>query len=105
MQGREPGHASFAVADFSSFSDPKSRIGTLRYVLPSTETRTASPLPLVEPLPSDEKPPRDNPTAEVAVADRAPELVEAELLVLAAVAEAARGRSHSPSRRRRSGSP
>ena len=39
-----------------------------------------------EPLLSDEKPPRDNPTAEVAVADRAPELVEAEALALAAVA-------------------
>ena len=37
---------------------------------------------------SEEKPPRDNPTAEVAVADRAPELVEAELLALAAVAAA-----------------
>ena len=35
---------------------------------------------------SEEKPPRDNPTDEVAVADRAPELVEAEALVLAAVA-------------------
>ena len=57
-------------------------------MLPSTETRTASPVPVVEPLPSDEKLPSDNPTAEVAVADREPELVEAEVLVLAAVAEA-----------------
>ena len=57
-------------------------------MLPSTETRTASPVPFVDPLPSEEKLPRDNPTAEVAVADREPELVEAELLVLTAVREA-----------------
>ena len=51
-------------------------------MLPSTETSTASPVPSVEPLPSEEKPPRDRPTAEVADADRAPELVEAEVLAL-----------------------
>ena len=45
-------------------------------------------MPFAEPLPSDEKLPRDNPTVEVAVADRELELVEAEVLVLAAVWEA-----------------
>ncbi len=64
-------------------------MGTLRYVLPSTETRMASSVPFAEPLPSDEKLPRDNPTAEVAVVDTEPELVEAEVLVLTAAVEAA----------------
>ena len=45
----------------SPFSDPKPRMGTLKYVLPSTETRTASPVPFAEPLPSEEKPPRITP--------------------------------------------
>jgi len=63
-------------------------MGTLKYVLPSTETRTASPVPFAELLPSEEKLPRDNPTAEVVVADREPELVEAELLVLTTAREA-----------------
>src|SRR5271166_533019 len=83
-QGMRPSPSSAS----SPFSDPKPRMGTLKYVLPSTATRTASLVPFAEPLPSEEKVPRDNPTDEVAVADRETELVEAELVVLIPVKEA-----------------
>src|SRR5271166_6395691 len=82
-QGMRPSPLSAS----SPFSDPKPRMGTLKYVLPSTDTRTASLLPVAGPLPSEEKVPRDNPTDEVTVADTEPELVEAEVLVLDVVCE------------------
>jgi hypothetical protein len=44
--------------------------------------------PVVERLASEEKPPKDNPTDAVAVDDTEAELVEVEVLVVAAVDEA-----------------
>ena len=56
-------------------------------MLPSTGTSTVSAFPSVERLPSDEKPPSDNPIDAVADDDREDELVEADVLVLLVVAE------------------
>ena len=61
-------------------------MGTFIYVLPSTATRTAPPLPLSDPPLSEENVPRDKPTVGAADTDTELELVEAAVLaVLTAV--------------------
>jgi hypothetical protein len=69
------------------FPDQKSRIGTLRYVLPSTGTRRVPLFSLVELFPSDENVPSDSPTVALTVTETAFELVEADVLELVVVAE------------------
>ena len=86
---RKPGHAALAVAGFLAILGPEAENGhaQIGVALDRNEDGIAGSA-LRSRLPSDEKLPRDNPTVDVAVADREPELVEAEVLALTAVAEA-----------------
>src|SRR5262249_37036447 len=71
------------LSSSSSPPDPNSSIGTLRYVLPSTGTRTATELPRPELPPSDENVPSESPTVVTAATDALLELDDADELALA----------------------